>query len=299
MRSPPPRPSPIEGEGEHPEGIAALLLTIIPLVAGLGLLLTLALMALRYGWSQSGDATPAGGGFWVLSLVAAWLWWSTLSTGLKAGAKAETYRALASLPVVTAEDVRTKPELVGQAVVVQDRAFCHETLGKSQGALAVRTSYSGQEEVEGENSDYIVTRDYGKDQEVARFSLGDMASPVRVDNDALTVLPAAGGQRVTVQTSEYSPAAGGYLQEYQDIAAIPCEAQVAVTGIVSKQGEFYILEPLPRSLALLSDRPWPELIAHAQQRAEGHGRSLMFWFVAALGAGLIQLFMALSARKKA
>lgn len=276
-----------------------MLYTIIPVVAGIGLILCLVIMGLRYKWGSTGEARPAGGGYWILSLVALWLWWSALSSGLSAQAKRGTYQALAALPVVTAEDIRTKPELVGRPVVVQDQAFCHETLASGQNALAVRIKYSGQEEVEGEDYDYISIQDYGQDQEIARFSLGAKDSPVRVDNELLTVVPSAGARRVTVPTNEYSAAAGGNLEEYHDIAEIGCESMVTVTGLVTKQGEFFLLEPLNPHVALLSDRPWASMIEHAGSRASEQGTRALMWFLAAVAVGLAQLAGGLAARKRA
>lgn len=270
---------------------------IYALVAAAGLLASLVLMAVRYSWGQSGKADPMGGGFWIASLVVLWLWWMGMSSGLSAHAKLQTYGALAALPVVSAQDILDKPELVGAPVVVSDTAHCAGTLTGGVDAVAARISYSGQEEIEGENSDWIEVRNYGADSEVARFTLGAPGSAVQVDNDMLTVVAQGAAVRSVVKTSEFSSAAGGYLEEYQDRQLIPCDSPVSVTGMVTKVGNGYVLEPLSKSVALLTDRPWSQMLDTANRHSTSEQKGATFWFGIALMAGIGHLAYGLFAKR--
>lgn len=281
--------------------------TIIALVAGLGLLASLGMMVLRYSWGEQGVGQKPTGFFWILSLVALWLWWSAMSSGLKANAKNETFKALSSIPVLTAAELETKfAEYENGPVAVRDVAFClekpapdPETGATMPESVAVRTAFSGQEEIEGEESDYIETRAYGVDAEVFKFALGAADSPVRVDNDGLTVLATQPPRRVTISTNEYSQAANGNLQEYQDRQTIPCGSTVTVTGLAVKEGNAIALAPLPRSLSLLTDRPWTTVMEEAGVKVKQQGTGVMIWFLAALVVGLGQLAMGIAGRPSA
>lgn len=281
------------------------MITIFATAAGIGLLACIATMVLRYSWGQQGTAAKATGGFWILSLVALWLWWSALSGALKANGKNETAKALSTLPVVSASELKAKlAEYENGPVAVTDVAYClekpaadPETGAVPPQAVAIRTAFSGQDEVEGEESDYIVTNTYGVDAEIFKFALGAADSPVQVDNDLLTIVTSQPAERVTIKTTEYSPAAGGNLEEYQDRQVIPCGATVTVTGFAVKEGNVIALAPLPKNLSLLTDRPWAEVVAMASDKAKGQTRGMNLWFFAALAVGLAQLAMGLGGRR--
>jgi hypothetical protein len=265
------------------------------------------MMVLRYSWGEQGVGQKPTGFFWILSLVALWLWWSALSSGLRANAKNETYKALVSIPVVSASELQTKfAEYENGPVAVTDVAYClekpspdPETGAVPPESVAIRTAYSGQEEIEGEESDWIETRNYGVDAEVFRFALGAADSPVQVDNDNLTILTSRPTERVTINTNEFSPAANGNLQEYQDRQVIPCGTNVTVTGLVVKEGNVIALAPLPKSVAIVTDRPWSTVMEEAGIKVKQQGTGVTMWFLASLIFGLAQLAMGLSGRPKA
>ena len=83
---------------------------ILAVLAGLGLLVSCALIPLRMGWGRSGSAQPASGGWWILSLVAVTFWAFALSSSLKAHAKTTTALALKELKVVSAAEILKEPD---------------------------------------------------------------------------------------------------------------------------------------------------------------------------------------------
>jgi hypothetical protein len=231
-----------------------------------------------------------------LSLVTVWLWWMALSSSLKTQAKDQTYLALKSLPVVSAQELATKPDLLERPVAVQDQAYCAQATASGTPAIATKASYSGEDELEGDENDYISVVDYGSEQDVGKFTLGSPNSSVRVDSEAFNILPVAPSEHTTTTTNEYSSVKGGYLDEYQDRQAIPCGTQVVVTGVFVKNAGNLVLTPLPRSLSVLTDRPWSDILGEALGDVKHSAGFAVMWFIPALILGLVQLATGLSAR---
>lgn len=276
---------------------------ILAALAAFGLLVSVALVPLRMAWAGSGAARPAGGGWWILSLVAIALWAFTTSSGLKAHAKTMTSEALTQLKVVTAAEILKEPDAwLNVPVVVNDQAFCAEPMKDpgAEGQLATRVKSFGEDEVEGEESDYLTTVEYGTEQDVVKFTLGAADSKLRSDEEGFTVLPAGPATTRTISTNETSPLKGGApLVDTEERRSIPCGATIHVSGIVTKVGEFYVLDPLPRAISILTDRPWKDIVETATAKAKSESRGFWVWLVLAGFFGLMQLAGTLMARGKA
>ena len=80
---------------------------------------------------------------------------------------------------------------------------------------------------------------------------------------------------------------------------IPCGATVSVTGFAVKEGNVISLAPLPKSLSIVTDRPWTEVMTQAGEKAKRQTNGVSLWFFAALAVGLSQLAIGLGARGKA
>ncbi len=276
---------------------------ILAVLAALGLFVSIVLVPVRMAWASSGSARPAGGGWWVLSLVAIALWAFTTSSGLKSNAKSMTAMALQELKVVTAADVLKEPDAwLNVPVVVHDQAFCAEPMNDpdAEGQLATRVKSYGEDEVEGEESDYLTTVEYGTEQDVVKFTLGAPDSKLRSDEEGFTVLPAGPVTTKKIPTNETTPLKGGApFEDTEERRSIACGTTIHVSGIVTKEGEFYVLDPLPRSISILTDRPWSEIVSTATTKARSESRGFWVWLVLAGFFGLLQLTGALMARGKA
>lgn len=275
---------------------------ILAALAIFGLFVSVVLVPLRMAWASSGAARPAGGGWWILSLVAIALWCFTTSSGLKAHAKTITAAALKELKVVAAADILKEPDAwLNVPVVVNDNAYCAEPMADPDavGQLASRVKSSGEDEFEGEENDYIDTVKYGVEEDVVKFNLGAPDSKLRSDEEGFTVLPAGAPTTKQVDTGEFSAAKGGNLMDIEERRSIPCGAKVFVSGIVGKQGDFVILDALPKHLSILTDRPWAEIVATAAAQARAEARGFWVWMFLAVIFGLGQLVGAVMARGKA
>lgn len=266
--------------------------------AAIGLIASLVQIGLRLGWANAGTARRASGGWWILTVVTVGFWSLAVATGISAAAKGETARALNSLKVVKAQDVIETPALLNTPVVIQDLAFCAEPMVGHPDALATQTKMSGEDEIEGEESDYITTTDFGTEQDVTKFTLGSATSPLRVNIEELTVLPAGPAQTRTIDGTEFSAVVGRNLQEVEALRAIPCGAEVSVTGVVFKEGEFFLLDPLPKNISIVTDRPWANVLATAQNKASVERSIFFVWLILALIFGGGQLAGAVMARGK-
>lgn len=275
---------------------------ILAILAGLGLIVSVALIPLRMGWGRSGTAAPASGGWWILALVAMTLWGFALSAGLKAHAKSQTASALAQLKVVTAAEILKEPDAwLNVPVVIHDVAYCAEMMADpdAEGALATRVKMRGEDEIEGEESDYIDSDiNYGTEEDAVKFTLGAADSKLRAGDEGFTILPAGPAVTKTVDTGEFSAVAGRNLRDTEERRSIPCGATVYVSGIITKDGDFVVLDNLPKSLSILTDRPWPEIIATAGTKSRGETRGFWVWAVLAAIAGLLQLAGAVLARSR-
>jgi hypothetical protein len=227
--------------------------------------------------------------FWMVGLVVLFTGTMGLSAALRAREMENSAAALAALEVHSAAEVRQHlEEWRGAPVVLQDDATCVEAKALPDGTavLATRTRVSGEDEVEGEESDYVKTFDYGVEEDVVRFRLGAEAEGVQVDADGWSVWPAARAVETARSTGEFSPAAGRELQEFERSSAIPCGARVSVTGLVTVEGNIVTLSPLAPRLNVVTDRPWPEALAHTARQA-GQARTLVItWLVVNMVLGL-------------
>ena len=275
---------------------------ILAALAAFGLFVSIVLIPARMAWASAGTARPAGGGWWVLSLVAVALWAFTTSSGLKAHAKTNTSLALAQLKVATAAEILQEPEAwLNVPVVVHDVAYCAERMAdpNAEGLLATRVKSYGEEEYEGEESDYIGTVEYGVEQDVVKFTLGAPDSQLRSDEEGFTVVPAGPATTKNVDSGEFAAAKGGNLMDTEERRSIECGATVHVSGIVTKLGEYYVLDSLPKSLSILTDRPWSTILTTASNQARSETRGFWVWLVLAGFFGLLQLTGAIMARGKA
>lgn len=276
---------------------------ILAALATFGLFVSLVLVPIRLAWASNGSARPAGGGWWVLSLIAIALWAFTTSSGLKAHAKTMTALALQELKVVTAADILKEPDAwLNVPVVVHDAAYCAEPMNDpdAEGLLATRVKSYGEDEVEGEESDYLTTVEYGTEQDVVKFTIGAPDSKLRSDEEGFTVLPVGPVVTKKVPTNETTPLKGGApFEDTEERRSIPCGATIHVSGIVTKEGEFYVLDPLPRSISILTDRPWKEIVDTATTKSRSESRGFWVWLFLAGFFGLMQLVGAVMARGKA
>jgi hypothetical protein len=276
---------------------------ILAVLAALGLFGSIALIPMRMAWAGAGTARPAGGGWWILSLVSVALWGFTTAFGLGAHAKSNTAAALRELKVVSAADILKEPDAwLNVPVVVNDAAYCAEQMAEpdAQGQLASRVKSYGEDEAEGEEEDYLVTVDYGVEEDVVKFTLGSPDSKLRSDEEGFTVLPAGPVVTKRIPTNETTPLKGGApLEDFEERRSIPCGATVHVSGIVTKQGEFVVLDTLPKSLSILTDRPWTEIVKIAETKAGNERRGFLACLVLAVLVGLGQLAGAVMARGKA
>jgi len=266
------------------------------------LVLAVVQIPVRMGWANQ-SSRPVGGAWWVIALVTVGLSWMAFSAGSKGQAKSMTAAALAELKVVTAAAILKEPDAWENVpVVVHDIGICQGNLpGQgAQGALATRVKVSGEDEAEGEENDYMTTVDYGIEQDVVKFSLGsDPASKLHANDEGWTVLPAASPVRKEIDTGEYAAAKGGNLMDFEDRANIPCGAVVSVAGVITKQGEFIVLEPMAPALSIITDRPWTQVVEEAATKSKGAVRGFWAWFFLAGLAFMVQSLMTLMARRKA
>lgn len=275
---------------------------IFAALAGLGLFVAIGLIPLRTGWGRSGAAAPASGGWWILSLIAIALWGFALSSGLKAHAKTMTAMALKELKVVSAADILKEPDAwLNVPVVVNDYAYCAETMADpdAKDALATRVHMRGEDEIEGEENDYIDDNiDYGVEEDAVKFTLGTPNGRLRADDEGFTILPAGPAVTKTIDTGEFSAVKNGNLMDTEERRSIPCGAKISVSGVIIKDGPFVVLDNLPRAISILTDRPWNEIVATAATKAKGDTRAFWgFGFLAAI-AGFLQLLGALRARMR-
>ncbi|MEB3220503.1 MAG: hypothetical protein VKS61_00350 [Candidatus Sericytochromatia bacterium] len=244
--------------------------TVLILVSAVVLLATLGLSLARLEALQD---TPWY--FWLLalSLVCTGTW--GVSSAMRAREMTGAAEALADLKVLSAAELRRDLEgWRGAPVVLQDDTTCVETKATSNdvAVLASRTRLSGEDEVEGEESDYVKTIDYGVEEESARFRLGLEADAVQVEADGWHVWAAAAPVESTRMGNEFSAAAGRNLTETERRSSIPCGARVSVTGLVTVEGPFATLAPLSPRLNVLTDRPWQDVLNHTGRQA-GRARS--------------------------
>lgn len=276
---------------------------ILAALAAFGLFVSVALVPMRMAWASSGTARPAGGGWWILALVSISLWAFATSAGLKAHAKTMTAMALKELKVVTAAEILKEPDAwLNVPVVVHDAAYCAEPMQDpdAQGQLATRVKSYGEDEVEGEESDYLTTVEYGTEEDVVKFTLGAPDSKLRSDEEGFTILPAGPVVTKQIPTNETTPLKGGQpFVDTEERRSIACGATIHVSGVVTKQGEFVVLDTLPKSISILTDRPWADVVNHAAEKARGSSRGFWAWFFAAIFFGLMQLGGAVMARGKA
>lgn len=234
------------------------------------------------GWA---DSSP----FWLSALASVALSAWALSGSLKAQGMREASEALAALPVLSASEARQNIEKWReQPVVFRDNATC---FAPGQQFLASRVTLSGEEEYEGEESDYVRETSFGTEQAVNKFYLGPEGARVQMEPDGYQVVPAMKAQVTERSTREYSSAVGRFLREREVRAIIPCDATVAVTGILKEEGPFITVTPLSPMLSILTDRPWDEIVVETKKQA-GHavGDALLALMFAGL-AVLTSLFM--------
>jgi hypothetical protein len=274
---------------------------ILAVLAGLGLLVSIALVPLRMGWGRSGMAQPASGGWWILSLVTVTFWALALSSSLKAHAKTTTSLALKELKVVSAADILKEPEAWRNVpVVINDLAYCAEVMADpdARDALATRVHMRGEDEVEGEENDYIDDKiDYGTEEDAVKFTLGTPNGKLRADDEGFTILPAGPAVTKVVDTGEFSAVKGSNLMDTEVRRTIPCGAKVFVSGVVTLSGEFVVLDNLPKHLSILTDRPWGDIVATAANKAKGDTRA--FWGFGFLAATLAFFQLAGAVRARA
>ncbi|MEB3327745.1 MAG: hypothetical protein VKQ33_00770 [Candidatus Sericytochromatia bacterium] len=242
-----------------------------------------------------------------------WHYWSTalvvvvtstlgLSAALRAREMGNSAAALAELKVLSAAEVRRDlAQWQGAPVVLQDDTTCVEAKALPDGTavLASRTRLKGEDEFEGEDSDYIKTVDYGVEQDVVRFRLGAEADAVQVDADGWQVWPSARAVDTARGTGEYSTVARRELQEFQSVSVIPCGARVAVSGLVRVEGNFVTLAPLAPRLNVVTDRPWPEVLTRTGRQAEQARVRAITWLVVNLGLAAVLGFLFASRRRAA
>lgn len=259
--------------------MSSQILTVLTALCGMAALATLA-----YAFGALGRAKASGAGFWIcalLSLVGTCL---GLAAGLKASAIASTSETLRAMPVLMAADVAKAPPGEGVALTGVAKASAPARVAGRQrpnaapasadpaeagnGVLAVEVHYQGEDEFEGEESDYVQDVDYGRETDVAPFVLqGAGDKPLMVDEDGFKVLPALPGEVKSVDTMEFSAAVGRNLMERETKRSIADGATVTVTGVVVDQGAQRVLLSLGPALSLLTDRPWPLVLEEAARKS--------------------------------
>lgn len=280
--------------------MSSQLLTVLTGLCGLGLLWALAL-----GFGALGRRQASGGAFWVGVAIALAGCGYGLSTGLRASAVAGTSEALHALPLVPVAKVAEVPPgavvaLVGVAkatasarVAGRQRpgapAPAADAADAGNGLLAVEVRYTGEDEFEGEENDYISEVDYGRETDVAPFQLADAGGkPLLVDDDGFRVLAAGPREVRRIDTGEFSPVVNRNLMENESKASIPDGATVTVVGAVVDQGNQRVLMSMGPAISLLTDRPWASVLDEAKRKSDGEQSAFFLSFFLALlaAAGL-------------
>jgi hypothetical protein len=260
--------------------------TALTLISILILLLTLVMMALRL----IGRDSPGGSHsslFWLLSLAGVVFSFWGITGALKAQGMQEAAAALAELPVISASEARQSlATWRDRPVVLQDQAAC---LAGGDAVLAARVKLSGEEEIEGEESDYVRDVSFGTEQAVNKFKLGPEEARVQMEPDGYQVVPVMAPVKTERPTSEYSSVVGRPLVEREVRSVIPCDARVSVTGILREEGPFITVTPLSPVLSIITDRPWPEIVADTKRQADYASSDCTLWIVLAGLAALFQL----------
>lgn len=266
----------------------------LTLIATVCLLLSLVLTGLRLA-NRANTRSTDSGLFWLASLAGVVLSAWALSAALQAQSMHGASNALAALHILTASEARRDlANWKDQPVVLRDVATC---LNPAQPVLAARTTLSGEEEVEGEEYDTVRDVTFGTEQEVNKFKLGPDELRVQMEPDGYHVVPAAPPSTTERETSEYSSAINRFLKERQVRAAIPCGATISVTGILREEGPFLTVTPLSPLLSILTDRPWPDIVAETKTQANYAQSTATLLIVVATLAALLQLFLFILWRK--
>ncbi|MEB3196576.1 MAG: hypothetical protein VKP62_05165 [Candidatus Sericytochromatia bacterium] len=299
-----------------------MLLASIPVVLASVMLLATLVLLLDQTLAILAGTARAGHLFWVFALSALILSGMGLSSSLRARGMHEVAEPLAALKVVSVEALRANPaDWKDTPIVLQGRGVCLDPppstqmelakrLIQQQGtpippalqspprALASRVKVQGEEEVEGEESDYVRDVDFGVEQDANRFKLGDAASNVQVEPDGYQVVPAGAPDVQQLDSGEYSPVVSRNLLDRETRWVIPCDSQVSLTGIVREAPPFLTLEPLPPALCILTDRPWDSVLKAMREQADRQTVVAWAWLAfALLCSGLTLWFGRASARQ--
>jgi hypothetical protein len=259
--------------------------TALTLISTLILLCSLLIVALRLVGSGRSSASL----FWLLSLTGVVFSVWGLTSALKAQGLREAATALADLPVISAGEARhSLTKWRDQPVVLQDQAAC---LAGAETVLAARVQLSGEEEVEGEESDYVRDVNFGTEQTVNKFKLGPEEARVQMEPDGYQVVPAMAPVKTERLTSEFSNVVGRALVEREVRSVIPCDATVSVTGILREEGPFITVTPLSPVLSIITDRPWRDILADTKRQADYASSHCTLWIVLAGLAVLFQLVL--------
>lgn len=297
--------------------MSPMILTVLTACSGLALLVSCGLTL-----SALGRLRPVGSLFWVAALCGVLGTGAALVTGLRATALASTVDQLIGMPLVPVGQVKEVPsgtlvavqgiaKATGSAQLRGRRGAAAASSTGSEappeinaspppppegaapadpsdpanagaGILAVEVHYTGEDEVEGEENDYIKNVDYGRESDLAPFQLLGGDKPLVVDEDGFKVLADGTPEQKQVDTNEYSAVLGRNLVEYESKATIPDGARIVVSGVLVDQGAQRVLLSAGPALSLLTNRPWEGVLDRAREQRGNEERSFLLCLVLAL-----------------